>query len=218
MLLTTQQSDASGSHTLGLIRMKSLLRFAPSAVGNTSNPAPSTDTPLGVHSAPSLDLNDSSRFQIITSLDRAMLSSASSTDAVEIDNLKNNEGFVIDLTYPLRGRIFRAKGFCDSIIQMLIFAATQSPKTEASGPVSAYNRDEDYTISVRPTSDAASENLPWAKLIEIVACLPSAMYRTQRGGIWAELDGRARVNGAYIAKITVQTGDHSYGGGITCMI
>ena len=217
MLLTTTQSHGPASHTLGLIRLKSLLTLGSSAVGNSSNPASSTDIPLGVHSAPSLDLNGSSQSQVSTSLDRAMISSASPTDAVEVDDLKNNEGFVLDLTYPSRGRTFGAKGFCTSIIEMLVFAATHDSKTEASGPVSTYNRDENYTISVKPTSPAASDNLPWAKLIEIVANLPSAMYRTQRHGVWAELDGRARVNGAYIAKISVQTGDHTDRGGIQCM-
>ena len=181
MLLTTKQNDGQASHTLGLIRLKSLLRLGSSAVGNSSNPA-------------------------------------SSTDAVEVDDLKNHEGFVLDLTYPSSGRTFGAKGFCSSIIEILIFAATHDPKTEASGSVSTYNRDEDYTISVKPTSPAASDNLPWRTLIEIVASLPSAMYRTQHRGVWAELDGRARLNGAYIAKISVQTGDHTdRGGGIPCM-
>ena len=217
MLLTTIQNDGRASHTLGLIRLKSLLRLVSSTVGNSSDPASSTDIPLGVHPARSLDLNDSSQSQVSTSIDSAMIPSASSTDAVEVDDLKNNERFVLDLTYPSGARTFGAKGFCNSIIEMLIFAATHDPKTEASGAVSTYNRDEDYTISVKPTSPAASDNLPWGKLIEIVASLPSAMYRTQHRGVWAELDGRARFYGAYIAKISVQTGDRTDRGGISCM-
>ena len=203
MLLTTKQGDGSASHTLGLTRLKSLLRLGTSAVETSSKRALSTGIPLGIQSAPSFDFNNSSQSQVNTSLDRAMMSSASSTDVIEVNGLMNNENFVLDLTYPSRGRTFGAKGFFTSIIEMLVFAATHDPKTEASGPVSKYNRDEDYTISVRPRSPAASDNLPWGKLIEIVACLPSAMYRTRHGGVWAELEGRARIDGAYIAKISV---------------
>ena len=100
---------------------------------------------------------------------------------------------------------------------MLVSAASHDPKSAASGPVSAYNSDEDYTISIRPTSAAARRNLPWHRLIQVLGFLPSEMYGEQRGGKWAELEGRARFDGAFIGKISIQKGDHTNGGSMPCI-
>ena len=217
ILLTTIQGDGPAAPTLGFIRLKSLLRLGSSAVGSITTAASSTNTPQSVKPAPRLDLSGSSQSLVNASLDRAVISSANSTDAVEVDDLEADKSFILDLNYVSGGKRIGEKSFFSYIIELLVFAASHDPKTEASGPVFIYNFREDYTIMVRPTSPAASDNLPWSKAIEIVASLPSAMYKTQRGGLWAELDGRARLGGAYIAKISVKGGPPTDEGGILCM-
>ena len=213
----TRLRDSTGVHNLGIMRMKSILSLSTSGQGDISQP-PSSNDALWNISSPTPDLASASQAPGTTSLSLRTVSSSSSNSVLTIANPgASAAGFTISLTYTPNGARFGEKGFFSTIISMLVSAASHDPKTAASGLVSAYNSDEDYTISVGPTSTAARRNLPWQRLIQVLGFLPSSMYGEQRGGKWAELDGRAKFEGAFIGKISVRKGDQTSGGSISCI-
>ena len=214
---TTHIRDSTGVHNLGIMRMKSMLSLPSSRQGNSSNSILTNDVLWNKTSSTS-DLEQASQAPGTKGLDLNTASSPSSNSILEITNPPASAaGFTITLTYVRNGARFGEKGFFSTIINMLVSAASHDPKTDASGPVSAYNSVEDYTIFVGPTSAAAARNLPWRRLIQVLGFLPSEMYGEQRGGKWAELEGRVRFDGAFIGKVSIRKGDRTEGGRLLCV-
>lgn len=190
-----------------------MLRLGSSAEGNLSRAAISDEVAL-ISNTSNVELNSPSQGSVGSYLNLETPSSSLSIDNLVVTDLQvSARCFTIDLTYTPRGARFGERGFFSTIIAMLVYAAVRDPKTAASGRVSAYNTEEGYTVSVTPTSTAARGNLPWERLIQVLGLLPSGMYGEQRGGKWAELQGRARFDGQYIGRIYIQRGDHRDGSG-----
>ena len=217
VLFTTTQDEGAVVHTLGFLRMKSLITSISSAARNLSSTPPSTNETLSVSPLPSPQLNNLAKLPVNETKDMISISSTLSHLATESDILQDRSKFTLELDYRAGGRKVGEKGFFAGIIELLMVAAVHDQKYEASGPVSTYNEEENYTITVKPTSPAARDNLPWQTFIDVVAAIPWVMYQQQRGGLWSELEGRARIHGAFIAKISVEEGDHRDTGGITCL-
>ena len=112
----------------------------------------------------------------------------------------------IVLDYLENGATFSDKGFFSLIITLLTFGAQHDPKNHPSGLYSAYNQDDNYTVTIEPTSYEARGNLPWGLALPALGYLPSEMLKHRSGGRWAELDGRVKLDGAYIGKIHVVKG------------
>lgn len=119
-----------------------------------------------------------------------------------------SRGLVLALNYVSQGATFSDKSFFHLILNTLIFAAQNDPKTAPSGLVCAYNPEDNFTLSIGPTSYGARDNLPWNLVIPTLGFLPSQMLDVRQGGRWAELVGKIKLDGAYIGKIQIQKGDH----------
>ena len=117
------------------------------------------------------------------------------------------KGLQLTLTYTQGGASFDPQGFFKTIMILLIFAAQHDPSTEASGVVADYNERDNYTVAISPMSAEAREDLPWDRAIPVLRDLPRTMLGEQRGGRWAELEGRARVDGVNTARVKIVTGD-----------
>lgn len=115
-------------------------------------------------------------------------------------------GLSLDLNYVERGFTFSDHGFFQVVINLLIFAAQLDPKNEPSVTIRGFNEHEDYTLSIGPTSPAASDRLPWGLLIPALGYLPSAMLTNTPGGRWAELSGTIKLDGAFIGRIQITLG------------
>ena len=118
----------------------------------------------------------------------------------------SNRGLSLDLRYIDHGAIISDRGFLQVVVNLLIFTAQLDPKNEPSVTLRAYNDHEDYTLSIGPTSAAASDRLPWGLLITALGYLPSEMLGEGPGGRWAELTGSIRFDGAIIGKIQILRG------------
>ena len=119
-----------------------------------------------------------------------------------------SRGLVLVLNYVSQGATFSDKGFFHLILNTLVFAAQNDPKTAPSGLLCAYNPEDNYTLSIGPTSTAARDNLPWKLVIPTLGFLPSQMLDVRQGGRWAELVGKIKLDGAYIGSIQIVKGDH----------
>ena len=117
-------------------------------------------------------------------------------------------GLALSIDYLDHGASISAQGFFNLVINSLVYAAQNDPKNEPCMVLTAYNAAEDYTFSMGPTSDAARENLPWARAIPALGYLPNVMLLHQAGGRWAELVGTIKMDGAYIGKLGIRKGDH----------
>ena len=115
-------------------------------------------------------------------------------------------GLSLDLTYVDHGATFMELGFFQVVVNLLLFAAQLDPKNEPSVTLRAYNEHEDYTLTIGPTSAAASDRLPWGLLIPALGYLPSAMLAQRPGGRFAELSGTIRSDGAIIGRIQAMRG------------
>ena len=111
------------------------------------------------------------------------------------------------LVYTRGGTAFRPQGFYNTILTTLVWAAQHDPKSQASGLMSSYNRVDNYTLAISPTSTASRDNLPWERVIQILGMLPGEMLAQERGGKWAELQGRVKYNNAYIGRIRIAKGE-----------
>ena len=119
-----------------------------------------------------------------------------------------SRGLVLVLNYVSEGATFSDKGFFRLILSTLVFAAQNDPKTAPSGLLRTYDSEDNYTLSIGPTSDAARDNLPWKLVIPTLGFLPSQMLDARQGGRWAELVGKIKLDGAYIGRIQILKGDH----------
>ena len=104
------------------------------------------------------------------------------------------------------GFIFSDHGFFQVVINLLIFTAQLDPKDQPSVTIRGYNEQEDYTLTIGPTSAASSDRLPWGLLIPALGYLPSEMLAERPGGRWAEFSGTIRMDGAFIGRIQVARG------------
>ena len=118
----------------------------------------------------------------------------------------SNRRLTLVLDYLENGATFNDKGFFNLIITLLTFGAQHDPKNAPSGLYSAYNQDDNYTVTIEPTSYEARGNLPWGLALPALGYLPSEMLKHGSGGRWAELEGRVKLDGAYIGKIHVVKG------------
>ena len=116
-------------------------------------------------------------------------------------------GLSLVLRYVKNGVTFSDKGFFQLVLNTLVFAAQNDPKSAPCGLLRAYNQEENYTLSLGPTSDAARENLPWNYVIPALAYLPNEMLDQRQGGRWAELLGNIKLDGAYIGRVQIAEGD-----------
>ena len=118
-----------------------------------------------------------------------------------------SRGLVLVLNYVSQGATFSDKGFFRLVLSTLVFAAQNDPKTAPSGLLRTYDSEDNYTLSIGPTSHAARDNLPWKLLIPALGFLPSQMLDVRQGGRWAELVGKIKLDGAYIGSIEILKGD-----------
>lgn len=119
-----------------------------------------------------------------------------------------SRGLVLALSYVNQGATFSDIGLFHLVLNTLVFAAQNDPKTAPSGLLCAYNPVDNYTLSIGPTSHAARDNLPWKLVIPTLGFLPSQMLDVRQGGRWAELIGKIKLDGAYIGSIQILKGDH----------
>lgn len=125
-------------------------------------------------------------------------------------------GLVIRLDYVPNGAIFTEAGFFWDIMQLLLWAANHDPKTEAPSVTSGYSNAEDYTIELAPMGIESVYELPFSRIIEILAKLPEAMYvQRQAVGKWpvAELRGQIKLDGVNIGRIRILKGQLAGCGG-----
>ena len=121
----------------------------------------------------------------------------------------NTRRLTLVLDYLENGATFSDKGFFNLIITLLTFGAQHDPKIAPSGLYSAFNSEDNYTLTIEPTSYAARGNLPWGLALPALGYLPSEMLKHGTGGRWAELEGRVKLDGAYIGKIHIVKGNHT---------
>ena len=118
----------------------------------------------------------------------------------------SNRGLSLALNYLEHGATFSDRGLFQSVINLLLYAAQLDPKDEPSVTLFGYNEFENYTVTIGPTSAAASDRLPWGLLIPALGYLPSEMLSERPGGRWAELSGTIRLDGAFIGRIQIVQG------------
>ena len=119
-----------------------------------------------------------------------------------------NRRLTLVLDYLENGATFSDTRFFNLIITLLTFGAQHDPKNAPSGEYSAYNSEDNYTVTIEPTSYEARGNLPWALALPALGYLPSEMLKHGSGGRWSELEGRIKLDGAYIGKIHIVKGRH----------
>ncbi|KAI4233469.1 MAG: hypothetical protein L6R40_007066 [Gallowayella cf. fulva] len=119
-------------------------------------------------------------------------------------------GLDIRLDYTLDGAIFADEGFFYTLINLITYCANGDPKTQPTGGIFLYNSDEDYTVGVHPMVDdeAAREDLPLSRVIQILGTLPQKMFDQSRQAKWAELKGVAKFDGVNIGRVKIQKGQH----------
>lgn len=125
-------------------------------------------------------------------------------------------GLSFVLNYIDGGEAISDKGFYSLTINLLLFAAQHDAKQSGCGFINAYNPVDNYTYSIGPTSEAARENLSWELAIAVMGYLPSEMLKYGRGGRWAELSGRIKLNNAYIGRLEIAKGDQREGPRASC--
>ena len=180
--LKTFTGTGAAARNLGVASIKSTI--------TSDSKAPTNSSVLGLSNVTALDLDPS---------DQISDSNISTSQA-------NTRRLTIVLDYLENGATFSDKGFFNLIITLLTFGAQHDPKMAPSGLYSAYNQDDNYTITIEPTSYAARWNLPWAFALPALGYLPSEMLKHGPGGRWAELEGRVKLDGAYIGKIHILKG------------
>lgn len=151
-----------------------------------------------------------------TSLDIISPSNGSLLPATTVPTVPSNDqihttlranGLDIGLNYKEGGASFHPASFYETTISLLLFAAQRDDKSAPCGFVADYNTREDYTLAISPTSAASQDRLPWQFAIEVFAKLPAVMLAQRRGGRWAELHGRVRLEGQWIGRIRLSKGD-----------
>ena len=129
------------------------------------------------------------------------------------------QGLTLVLNYLDGGAIFNPRTFFGLTISLLIYSAQHDQKMSPSGPIHAYNSIDNYTYSITHTSEAATENLTWQIAIAVMGLLPSEMlgHGQGHGGQWAELNGRIKLDNAYVGRLQIVKGDQRGHPGASCM-
>ena len=206
-ILTT---SVVGVGTLGVIRIASVNTDSSDSQNEPSLLALLNDPSFGNESASTLDLTPNTQFLLNDSTASDITPFSLSPGGKAPTDVQPNprRGFQLTFNYKRDGYTFSDYGLFTTVIQMITDAAQNDPKTEASGPVRAYNQEDDYTVRISPTSEAARGNLPWERVIQALGNLPPAMYAKRAGtGIWAELTGVLRFDGAIIGRLNIDHGD-----------
>ena len=142
-------------------------------------------------------------------LSRARIVAITLTDKANLTSLQaSNRGLSLSLNYLNHGVAFSDRGLFGTVINLLLYAAQLDPKNNPSVTLYGYNQAENYTLSIGPTSAAASDRLPWGLLIPALGYLPSEMLGERPGGRWAELSGTIRLDGAFIGRIQIARGSN----------
>ena len=206
--LKTQIGTGPTAQNLGVASIKSTLSTVADLQTNSSVYILSNETSSELRaSTPASDI--STQESLNQSLVSNMDLSISRPDSPNLGSLQaGSNGLSVVLNYLTNGATFSDKGFYRIVISTLVFAAQHEPKGAPSGVLRAYNLNDNYTLSIGPTSDAARDNLPWKFVISLLGSLPGEMLGHGPGGRWAELSGRIKLNGAYIGKLYIEKGDH----------
>ena len=204
----TQFGSGPTARNLGVASIKSTLSTVPGlqtdlSVLRSSNETSSELKLSGPVLEPSTQMISN---QSIVSDSGISISGSVSRDSTNFQ--AGSRGLILVLSYVSHGATFSDIGFFHLILNSLIFAAQNDPKTAPSGLLRAYNSEDNYTLFIGPTSDAARDNLPWKLVIPTLGYLPSQMLAYRQGGRWAELVGKIKLDGAYIGRIQIVKGDH----------
>ena len=204
----TQFGRGPTARNLGVASIKSTLSTVPGLQTDLSDLSLSNETSSGLKpSGPVLERST----QMISNqsvVSDSGLSISGSVSRGSTNFQAGSRGLVLALNYVRHGATFGDKGFFNLVLNTLVFAAQNDPKTAPSGFLRAYNPEDNYTLSIGPTSDAARDNLPWKLLIPSLGYLPSQMQAYRQGGRWSELVGKIKLDGAYIGKIQIAKGDY----------
>ena len=192
--LKIRVGEGADARYLGFISFKSIEPTMTDSQTNSSTPPLWNDTSLGTTS-----LSNGSLLPETTS--PIVLSNG------QIDPNLHANGLDIGVHYVEGGVSFHPASLYESLISLLVFAAQSDDKLAPCGYLADYNTREDYTIAISPTSAEARDRLPWKLAIEIFAVLPGVMLAERRGGRWAELVGRARLDGQWVGRIRLAKGD-----------
>ena len=192
--LKARVGEGANVRYLGFIRFKTIQPTVTDSQTNSSAPPLWNDTSLGTTSPSNGSLLPATTSPIVLS------------NGLIDTNLHAN-GLEIGLNYVEGGASFHAASFYESTVSLLLFAAQHDDKSAPCGYVADYNTRDDYTLAISPTSAASRDNLPWQIAIEVFAKLPGAMLAQGRGGRWAELQGRVRVDGQWVGRIRLAKGD-----------
>ena len=192
--LKARVGEGADVRYLGFIRFKTIQPTVTDSQTNSSTPPLWNDTSLGIISP--------SNGSFLPATTSPIVLSNGQTDT----DLHAN-GLDIGLGYVEGGASIHAASFYESTISLLLFAAQHDDKSAPCGFVADYNTGADYTLAISPTSAASRDRLPWQIAIEVFAKLPAAMLAQQRGGRWAEFQGRVKVDGQWVGRIRLAKGD-----------
>ena len=205
-MLKTQIGTSPNIRNLGVISIKSTvpslsLPVNSSTLTGASEIIDESDYALSV-------VNNDTSIRFVQARVFGTLNSISRSDSQTLTKFEaENRGLSLVLHYFERAETFSDKGFYHITIDALVFGAQHNYKDLPCGIVRAYNAPENYTYSIGPTSLAARANLPWRTAIAVMAFLPTEMLAQRRGGRWAELTGRIKLDNAYIGKLEIEKGD-----------
>ena len=194
---TTEIGKGPTALRLGVGSIKSTLMTMPGSQSNSSALGLMNDTPM-------LAFDDTPFNQSLDADTNISFSNSSMKSPSSVQT--NTRGLSFALNYVVNGESISDRGLYEMILNLLVFAAQQEPKSNPSGLIRAYNSRENYTFAIGPTSDAARDNLPWKFMIPALGFLPGEMLTHGPGGRWAELSGRIKLDGAFIGKLRIVKG------------
>ena len=192
--LKVRVGEGANVRYLGFIRFKTIEPAVTDSQMNSSTPPWWNDTSLGIASP----------------LSGSLLPETTSPTILSNGQIATNlhaDGLDIGLNYVVGGASFNPASIYESTISALLFAAQHDDKLAPCGYTADYNTRDNYTLAISPTSAASRDRLLWRYAIEIFARLPGVMLAQGRGGKWAELNGRVRLNGQWIGRIRLAKGD-----------
>ena len=192
--LKARVGEGADVRYLGFTRFKTIQPTMTDSETNSSTPPLWNDTSLGI-------ISPSNRSLLPETASPIVLSNG------QTDTYPHANGLDIGLNYLEGGASFHAASFYESIMSLLLFAAQADNKSAPCGYVADYNTGDDYTLAISPTSAASQDRLPWQFAIQVFATLPGVMLEQQRGGRWAEFQGRVRVDGQWVGRIRLAKGD-----------
>ena len=192
--LKARVGEGADVRYLGFTRFKTIQPTVTDSETNSSTPPLWNDTSLGI-------ISPSNRSLLPETTSSIVLSNG------QTDTYPHANGLEIGLNYLEGGASFHAASIYESTMSLLLFAAQADNKSAPCGYVADYNTRDDYTLAISPTSAASQDRLPWQFAIQVFATLPGVMLEQQRGGRWAEFQGRVRVDGQWVGRIRLANGD-----------